>query len=56
MLSEDGFNLQGDGKDGRGYEDTYQLYLEGAFRHGRVQTNSPKYIFYICYKIYPPLT
>ena len=47
MLSEDGFDLQGDGKDGRGYEDPYQLYLEGASRHGCVQTNSPKYILYV---------
>ena len=45
MLSEGGFNLQGDGKDGRGHEDPYQLDLEGASRHGCVQTDSPKYIF-----------
>ena len=56
FLSSDGFDLQGDGKDGRGHEDPYQLYLKGASRHGCVQTNSPKYILYICYKIYPPHT
>ena len=56
MLSEDCVDLQGDGKDGRGYEDPYQLYLEGASRHGCVQTNSLKYISYICFKIYPILT
>ena len=38
MLSEDGFNLQGDGKDGRGHEDPHQLHHQGAARQGwRIQ-------------------